>query len=264
MTRTQLVVVLFAVLAGSPTAAAGQALHLITIADTNDVTIGEGAKQNSLDVAKFVTGTAQSLGLTLKRTTVQGADFKCGKIIAALSSAVGAIGANDTVVFYYSGHGFRPPTETSAFPSFFCALSGPYPSLAAVSKQLAQKARLTIAIADTCNVVMPEQPAAGVPPPPSAAAPRTLQLQNLFVKSSGTLVFSSSKPGEFSWYLPTGGFFTRRLLASLDSATSAGEPGLWSVVDARATTEIKIPMPDGQKILQHPISDLSQLSQPKP
>ncbi|HEY4214102.1 MAG TPA: caspase family protein [Steroidobacteraceae bacterium] len=245
-------------------------LHVILVADTSDAAIGEGAKQNDLAVKEWFTRAATSLHLTPNITLLEDAKFSCEAISTAVKQLTPA--ADDVVVFYYSGHGFRTAAQSSSFPDFYCggtqrfakvtddshtkSMSGkragtailgfcgatpldPYCSLAGVATALKAKgAHLTLAFADTCNVLIPALPPLGQPKfAPSGPNPA---LTRLLITSSGSVTMSGSIPKQYSWYLPTGGLFTTQLIAALDTSTGSGHAGDWSEVVTLATKEIQI------------------------
>jgi hypothetical protein len=241
--------------------ASAQTIHLITIADTNDATIGQGVASNSKLLISYFREVSNLLQLNMIVTEIDGRQgcvvgetcFSCSAIKTAVDRM--QAGNNDVVLFYYSGHGFRTVRSTSQFPSFYCSTTDPLadsPNLYDVSTVLAAKgARLVITVADTCNAVIP-LPLPQVAPAVAPPSRREQQLRRLFLEYKGLLIMSSSVPGQFSWYYPNGGIFTRRLLSTLQTVSAPGASGLWKDVTNEATKQISVESANGPAVIQTP------------
>lgn len=250
----------FAALLAASLAVNAQTVHLVLIADSDDANIGTGAAANSKLVSEFINRAAAGAGVAINRVELSGKLFSCQRIKDAVSQL--APGSDDTVIFYYSGHGFRTGGNNSKFPELYCgeeAFAGNAPALTQISRDLAKKgARLTIVVADSCNVVV------SLPVEPKAAAamifPRTRddQYRSLLLKHKGVLTLTGSVKDQYSWYLPSGGFFTKQFLAALESATQSSRTGLWTDVLRDALREIPVPVGPTQTVKQQPESE-SQL-----
>jgi Caspase domain len=258
-THRTLAGLLLALLLGIGSVASAQTIHLLTIADTNDLNIGSGTTGNTRRVADFINRAAAEMKVTVSRQDVSGNGFSCTKIAEAIGLM--QAGPDDVVIFYYSGHGFRTDDNVTKFPDLYCgaeAFSGGAPRLVNVAADLAKKgARLTIVVADSCNVLA-TQP---LPPRPAAAfasipVSREKQYRHLFFGYKGMLTMSGSVSGQFSWYMPDYGLFTDQLLKALDAATQPSRQGLWSEVLPLALAEIRVPYGTGT-IPQNPESESS-------
>ena len=243
-------------LSGTP-AAWGQTIHLLTVGDTLDANIGSGTAANNKQITDFITKAAAEMKLTLSSQDISGTSFSCQKI----KEAVVAMQAkeDDVVIFYYSGHGFRTQSNVSKFPELYCgeeAFAGKAPRLIDIASQLKQKgARLTITVADSCNVLDTQpQPPKGAGAIASLPVSRLKQYRSLFLRHKGTLTMSGSVKGQYSWYYPTNGLFTRQLIGALEVATQPDREGLWTEVLAVALTEIQVTLPSAT-VRQTPESD---------
>jgi hypothetical protein len=259
-------VLLVCVLTVPVEAATPPTIHLITVADTNDAAIGAGARANAQRMAGYLQVVGVTLGVTIdSNTKVVDNDFSdaandnCAKVRQALTAFT--TGPDDVVVFYYSGHGFNKGLPSDPYPSFWCSSIGNHDvGLKSVATDISRKnPRLTIAIADACDSQLGQTPpsAAG-----AGAAPvdRLPLLKLLFLGYRGTLILASSSPKEFSWYLPTGGFFSDQLMRALDSATTPGHMNGWDDVIAGATKEIRILNVGGAVMArQHPQANKMRL-----
>lgn len=257
-THRKLVGLWLALLLGCGGIASAQTIHLVTVADTNDLNIGSGTSGNTRRIADFINRAAAEMKVTVNRQDVSGKGFNCAAIAEA--TALIKAGPEDVVIFYYSGHGFRTPDNVTKFPDLYCgeeAFTGSAPRLVKVAADLAKKgARLTITIADSCNVLA-TQPLPPMPAGVIASVPvsREKQYRKLFFGHKGTLTISGSVSGQFSWYLTDYGLFTNQFLKALEAATQPSSQGLWSEVLPLALVEIKVPY--GSTFLpQNPESDI--------
>jgi hypothetical protein len=230
-----------------------QTLHLISVADSKDSVIGTGAAANSKALASYVGLAAVIAKLSLDSTEIAGDQFSCTSIANAIETL--KVKDDDVIVFYYSGHGFAPAPASgkediaaqSQLPWLYCDPPASRPNLEAISRQLAGKgARLTITVADACNVIIP------VPEEPlKARGVNEDNIQTLFRAYKGNILFTSSKRQQYSWYYSTGGLFTEKLLRVLRNPPDAEPAALWEAVFERLREPIEVRTPSGP-IVQAP------------
>ena len=239
-------------------AAVPATLHFISIADSKDATIGEGAAANAKQLAAYAKQVATITTLKLNLVEITGSSFSCQAIEKAVSQL--APGSDDVVVFYYSGHGFAPTDAAamSRFPWLYCGPVAPFPSLENIASRLKVKnARLTIVMADSCNVVMPISAAA--PAAPFEVSSAAQRIRTMFMKYKGSLIVSSSARDEYSWYRKTGGLFTTKLVPLLsDPPSEIANSKLWSEILKKTNPTVGSPS-DPSYVLEHPQFDDSQL-----
>lgn len=253
---------------GAMTASFADTLHVISIADSKDSRIGIGADANSKAIQSYAKLISDYSNLKLDFNEVSGAKFNCAAITKAVEDL--NVKSNDVVIFYYSGHGLSPKknlasTSGSAFPSFFCSGDSPnppnvttLPNLQALAQKIKDKGgRLTLAVADTCNVILPV-PEVSAAFTRGAGTPRE-NISNMFLKFSGLIVISSSKTGEFSWYRQEGGLFSSRFLQILNDPQASNPEKLWDSVIDGAIQDIAVST-DGVPIIQHPQSFVDGLT----
>lgn len=179
-------------------------LYLVMLADTLDPAIGDSTTK---DIGIIVGMFHENMPDDRLRTKVlRDRDALPETALQAIRSLDVAAG-QDTVVFYYSGHGGFD--ETSHGHMFFPSQKNMYRK--DVREAIAQKnPRLAVIISDTCSVFIK------VPvPPPSAGAPHleepTPIFQALFFRPQGLVDIGSTQPGQEAWGDSNGGLFTRSL-----------------------------------------------------
>ena len=230
-----------------------QTLHVISVADSNDAAIGLGVAANAKALANYVSIVSVITKLSLESTEITGDKFTCTEIMKAVQGIQAK--PNDVIIFYYSGHGFAPDHDPnslsmpaqSIFPWFFCNPPTGRPNLEAIGRELASKgARLTITAADTCNVIIP------VPEEPLKARGLIEEhIRAMFLNYRGNILLTSSKRGQFSWYYPTGGVFTSKLLRLLRNPPDAEPQDLWKAIFAKIQEKIMLSFPGGS-VVQEP------------
>lgn len=196
-------------------------------------------------------------------TSVQGGAFGCDAIRKAVAQTPWT--KDDTVLFYYAGHGYKDNPD-QLFPGLDCrtSVTDQRTDLNAIVKIISHPGaasyppRLLIAIADACNEG-PEFVLAAAAGQPAAGIKRKEAFRKLFLGYKGTIIMAGSKPGEYSYYaLSQGGFFTStRLLPAIDNAINAGNDATWSAINDAATKPIKLPENGQGQKLQDPISNVS-------
>lgn len=222
--------------------------------------IGAGFAANLGLLKSLLNDAAKKGAVDVSVVEIQDKEFNCKSIIAAIDRI--KVTTDDTVVFYYAGHGFRRPNTPTEFPLFDCKInppdeaSDPEIGLSTVVDTLTKnkKPRLVLAIADACNIVVPLPPSVkprGGPAELIAGPNVRSAFQRLFFEYSGRLMLSGSVPGEFSFYLNAGpsigGFFTNQLVAAITQRIASRGPNTtWEEIAADATKPIPIPGYDNQ------------------
>ena len=204
-------------------------LHLIIVANTNDVSIGKSCETDRERLIKEFKQTANALRIGFKDYVVEGDDFSKANLLSTLSSVYP--GNNDIVFFIYRGHGFRWANENEKWPRLALFYGKTYPTsdnsnsinLKEVKNILDKKgARLNIVLGDCCNN------GDGVSVMTSnaywdsqvTAFTDVSKLRNLFINSKGSIISSAAQPGEVSYAGYDGGLYTRSFISALDYETS--------------------------------------------
>lgn len=154
------------------------------------------------------------------------------------------VDAEDVVFLFFSGHGYRTKSKKdSIWPNLYFT-----PVNLGVDFQLltdiiqAKRPKLMIAVADCCNNVLPDAYAPTLIKDISQALgyrkPTVkTNYEKLFLYTSGTVIASSSMPGEYSWASKNGGLFTLALFDSLSYEVHLSEPD-WGVLFNRALNTV--------------------------
>ena len=238
-----------------------QTLHVISVADSNDGPIGAGTAANSKALQSYASLVATLTKLSLNFTQISGDKFTC----TALLKSVAELQAkpNDVIMFYYSGHGFAPESDpsrpgtaaASLFPWFYCNPAASRPNLEAISKELKAKgARLVITVADTCNVILPVTET-----PLAAKGVIEERIRAMFLNYKGSILITSSKREQASWYYPSGGIFTAKFFQLLRDPPDIDHSKLWDAILEKAREKILVSSPGQRPIIQEPEIPIPEL-----
>lgn len=147
-------------------------MFLITVANTNDETIGKSATVDLQNVNTLFSGIALNIGITkIIPLQISGSGYSKHAVLAALKAlAAQKPSSSDIIIFYFSGHGFRLPGDVSAYPNLSFRtpenrkdnVVGDYIPLEEVYNQLmALKPRVCMVFGDCCNASIYENPVFG-------------------------------------------------------------------------------------------------------
>ena len=134
-------------------------------------------------------------------------------------------GPDDVVILYFTTHGYRTLSKTGIWPNLYFSNNNTGLDFETAYKIVQdKKPRLLIALADSCNNVLPEDSIDLQYPKHKAmmmAAALNVEghYRKLFLETEGTIIISSAIPDQFSWYFPQkGGIFTLKFLESLNES----------------------------------------------
>lgn len=134
---------------------------LVIVANTTDPTIGKGCAEDVTSVQHMFQKLSDEMNFNFIELIVQGEDYGRENIIGAIDAITP--GANDIVVFYYSGHGFSyekdaakkyPQVDLRPHPSSdkIDVINAHTENLADLFEMVKHRgARLNIVIGDCCN-----------------------------------------------------------------------------------------------------------------
>lgn len=213
-------------------------LRVLLIGDTNDRSIGKSVVTDLANFEKFTRDIAQNTGLAIDIRVIKGGEVKSKKITDAINAL--KVESDDTVVFYYSGHGFRTKQVKTRWPLLYIPDAGTKGvDFQWVIDTLGKKnPRMLLAISDSCNSFI-DTPQRSVNTramrPEQAAA-----WKKLFVEFSGKIYVSGSQVGQYSFGQDqTGGAFSSRFLAIVRGAVTDTNAN-WDNIMRQATKQIQI------------------------
>ena len=208
--KTFIFVGLFCLVVGGFSAARGQAIHLINVADTNDAKVGVSCEADMGNVSQiFFFGFPEPM---LKETRLSADEVSVENIMKAIAAA--PVQGNDSLVFFWSGHG---GFDVQRKEHFLQMPGGGLLFRSTVLGALKKRgARLTVLMTDSCanfvdTTANLQQMAPASPDPNRGVAPL---FDALFVKSKGVVDINAAAPGEFALGLRGGGLFGVLLASS--------------------------------------------------
>ncbi len=217
--------------------AVSQTIHAILVGNTTDPNIGYGDKLD-LDLIR---------GLLQDASRITGAPLKM-KIFddkIPRSQVMDTVknltpGSNDTVVFFYTGHGYRMRSFKEKWPAM--ALDGDRGGSAGLDLKWAydvlkkKNPRFLLVMADACNSVLPEG-SVDTYLSVSAGGENAASYRKLFLEHKGGILASSSVPGQYSYSGTSGSQFTVQFISSIKSELALPNP-TWKAVMTKATRSI--------------------------
>ncbi|MCR4852740.1 MAG: caspase family protein [Prevotella sp.] len=212
-----------------PAPAKGPTMHLVITANTEVSDIGPACEVDLKRAKSEFEGIAKQLGMRLNEQLVSGNNYGRQQVAKAVNAL--KPGADDVVVFIYSGHGFRFKDQKDFYPCMdltansYEDASENYLALSDIFKALSKKgARLCLVLSDCCNSeVDATQPIVAN----NALFSRSnsnfdlKKMRSLFMKSKGNIIATAAAPGEVSWCGTNGGFFLTSVIESLRNQMSA-------------------------------------------
>lgn len=226
--------------------------------------IGRGVVRNVERLEEMLGELKKTAKIPVEIVKVVDKNFGCKQMNKALGKH--KLKSNDTVVFYYAGHGLRADAPVAAgsssdkFPILWCTKPlGPNAQdlhfSAIVNRLHAMGPRLVIGIADACNRESLEGPSArGI-----GFSFNPVRLRQLWLGYKGVLMFSAAQPGEDAYYAapsdpeaPAYGFFSQQLFDAIEQELVDADSPKWESIAAAALSPIPVPQVG---MVQHPQFD---------
>lgn len=216
-------------------------LHTIIICDTHADNIGDSVEADLNRVRAELHRAAYYTKLNVREKLF--VDYQVdANVLSWLQNY--PVNQDDVVFLFFSGHGYRTDSkEGNVWPNLYFTPANRGIDFYQLTQIIKEKhPKLMIAIADCCNNVLPEAYA------PQLIKNYSLALsyrkphvknnyQKLFLHSYGTVIASSSIPGQYSWGTKSGGLFTLALFESLSEEVNSFSPR-WDALFTRAMTTV--------------------------
>lgn len=179
-------------------------------------------------------------GSILKEKTFCGSEFRKDQVIHYLKNLT--VESTDSIVFYFSGHGYRTKDKKTPWPY----LSFELYKIGLDQQWIAdtiwkKKPQFALILADCCNNFAEkgiQRETKHIQINLHRKAPQYSGYKQLFVNAKGCVVVCSSSEGQFSYGSQLGGVFTQCFLASLNKEIAEPKPS-WKNLLERTCSYIK-------------------------
>lgn len=215
--------------------ASGKTLHAILVADTihdiRSITIPDiNSWQNELKMI------SQHTGMPLSAKIFRGGDFNKEKIKNYLNSL--KADQSDTIIFFFSGHGYRTFEKKTPWPYLTFEYTKPGLDIQWVAHTIRKKnVQFSLIISDCCNNYLEHgllrSETKNVLIKLKRPLPAYSGYGQLFCNAKGSIVISSCSQGQFSYGSHLGGLYTQCFFASLSRELSEQKPS-WKQLLRRA------------------------------
>ncbi len=256
-----------AMLSFLPQAVDAADLHAIIVVDTIERKLSIAREISLKSMKSEVQQIAKHAELNLNQHVFSGKELHSGDVIDTIKKL--QFDRDDTIIFYYNGHGYRTKSSKTYLPVMLFEEEGIGVAMESVLSILQEKqARLLMVLSDTCNELIDPGPKYDwLDANWSGAQKFTMQnigdrgemngmtigmassrslnkdpnfqgYKALFRDFKGTIVGTSSAPGQYTWRTAYGNFFTKSLLRSISVESESSKPQ-WERLLKRSMRETK-------------------------
>ncbi len=234
-------------------------IHLLIVADTTEEDIGKSCAHDLHRVLDTYTKVVAYMHARMRVRIIAGQLYSKRQVVSELKLL--KPDANDIVVFYYSGHGYRKKEDKRQFPYIDLRQKPDDDYLTQtlnmddIYRFIKRKgARMNLVISDCCNSYVGDRNAVASIPPQKQTSPLQLDgehIRMLFLKAKiSILATAADSTQRASSNNSMGGFFSYYLNASLEASASNSKttvaranssPEWWNNIlsETRAQTEKK-------------------------
>lgn len=225
-------------------ALSAQTLHLVIVPEASDRNIREATQVDGINIDAVFSGNVSQRNIRVYNLDGQKIT---GDTIQSQLQRVQA-GANDTIVFYFSGHG----AYNDRVGHYLQLADNQYILRQQLTDMLKSKgARLCVLLTETCFGFDPDQPGQMAPAMVENFRNSPLFLR-LFFQTKGFVDINSCKQGQLAYTYPNtadGSIFTKAFSTTLQQMRNRNDldwNGLLSLVEQRTTSEFKRHYPRGK------------------
>lgn len=230
-----------------------QTLRAILFVNEQEPEREKDRREDMKQMDAFWQEIAGAIGYDYQCSRHSGHDFTAEGIRNSISAL--NVGANDIVVFYYSGHGYND--ETNVWPTLTLNDAGIQEiEILKRLKKVNAKAKLTLCIADCCNKPFRSRNTSSVAYSYETDESAVKKLFTSF-KGKKTIIISASKQGQYSWSdQEQGAIFGMSFRQAVRNV--AYEEATWDMVMEKAKAQTMRRAPE----LQIPQYNVTQSSDP--
>ena len=215
-------------------------LHAILVADTiHDISSITGP--DLCHWQKELRIITQNTKMILKEKTFSGSEFNKEKIKKYLKDL--SVNEKDSVVFYFSGHGYRTSTKKTPWPFITFEFYKPGLDLQWITDTIrSKKPQFALVMTDCCNNFMElglfSYETKNIQINLQQFPPHFPGYKQLFCKAKGCIVISSCSAGQFAYGSHFGGLYTQCFFTSLNHELIEKKPS-WKHLLQRANGYIR-------------------------
>jgi hypothetical protein len=214
---------LFFIISSLPLSSA--TMHVL-IAGDDEGRIASSVQQDLKKVAAKTKLISQTIGMKHHYRTIKEKNLSSKAILDWIQKS--SVRKDDVFIFYFSGHGFLSKKQ-SKWPSIHFSRPNERLDVRKVVDAIGKKKpKLRFVFCDACNNPMSAIRAKSIPLQPSPThifnTTEKKRLQQLFMRSKGTIIACGSRPGTMAWGCSTGGFFTGIFFLQLEEEVKRSSP----------------------------------------
>lgn len=232
-------------------------LHAVIAAHTTDESIGTGVQSNVRHMTTFLKQIANGADLDLNLMVFRDQEFDSHVVFDYVKNL--DVAPDDVLIYYHSSHGFRTPQMQEQWPGLFFGWDQNALRLQDVAAVIeAKPLRFGLVVAEVCNNTMPSGPMFyKMNLTDLLFSSSKMNYHKLFREFCGTIVASSSEPGQYSWInLFQGGLYTNSFLDACRAELKSSDPNWHRVMQKASEGASKMALRCGK--IQNPICDVQE------
>ncbi|NGX58072.1 MAG: hypothetical protein K940chlam3_00973 [Chlamydiae bacterium] len=205
--------------------------HAILLIDSEAENIETAMVKNHSRWRRQLDKISQYTGMEVHEHAFVGKDLRTSDVFPFIQSL--STQPDDIILFYFCGHGYRTRHKDNQWPYLCWAHENIAVDFKLMTDLLMKKqSRLLFAMAECCNNFIESQEDVVV----EEYVPLHVDIirsnyEKLFLETTGTIIASSSLPGEFSWaWVHRGSCFTLAFLDAIDQEVRQVGGTEWAII----------------------------------
>lgn len=205
-------------------------LHTIIVVDTDDPSIGKSVLIDATAMESEVRSISVNTSLKLNPKVFAGKNLIRDDVLEYLKRL--QIKSDDSVIFFWAGHGYRTNSKSSKWPALFFGWHQKGLDFKQVIKIIRdKKPNMALIMADTCNNVIDEESAPSFKDRFLFSNDYSKGYKALFRDFHGIVVTTSADVGETAkGNTATGGYYTHAFLNSLRNEIYNSKRYSWEAI----------------------------------